>query len=112
MEPSSAACTLICVCFYSDNLTDEAKKLVKNIAIQYVYLRKMFAAASKMLPFDMRAFTWQSFRWAVSILMTRQNAIPSLFDSKNPVMALIPLWDFCNHTHGKVRILFRFCLML
>lgn len=33
--------------------------------------------------------------------MTRQNTIPSE-DKSSMISALIPLWDFCNHTSGNV----------
>ena len=32
--------------------------------------------------------------------MSRQNEIPLRPDGKGAVLALIPLWDFCNHTNG------------
>lgn len=40
-------------------------------------------------------------RWAVSSVMTRQNQIP-LEDGSGLTLALIPLWDMCNHTNGLV----------
>lgn len=53
-------------------------------------------------------------RWAVSTVMTRQNLIPSQEeivegDGKEKqlvplVNALIPLWDFCNHQDGQVKV--------
>ncbi|CAG2101587.1 unnamed protein product [Medioppia subpectinata] len=39
--------------------------------------------------------------WAVSTVMTRQNAIPSC-DGQSMTTALIPLWDMSNHKHGKL----------
>lgn len=41
-------------------------------------------------------------RWAVSSVMTRQNQIPTE-DGSRVTLALIPLWDMCNHTNGLVR---------
>uniref|UniRef100_A0A8B9GTX3 SET domain containing 3, actin histidine methyltransferase n=1 Tax=Astyanax mexicanus TaxID=7994 RepID=A0A8B9GTX3_ASTMX len=41
------------------------------------------------------------FRWAVSSVMTRQNQIPTE-DGSRVTLALIPLWDMCNHTNGLV----------
>jgi len=35
--------------------------------------------------------------------MTRQNQIPTE-DGSRVTLALIPLWDMCNHTNGLVRI--------
>lgn len=40
-------------------------------------------------------------RWAVSSVMTRQNQIPTE-DGSRVTLALIPLWDMCNHTSGLV----------
>lgn len=39
-------------------------------------------------------------RWAVSTVITRQNKIPST--TGEPTLALIPMWDMCNHCHGTV----------
>lgn len=41
-------------------------------------------------------------RWAVSSVMTRQNQIPTV-DGSRVTLALIPLWDMCNHTNGLVK---------
>lgn len=41
-------------------------------------------------------------RWAVSSVMTRQNQIPTE-DGSRVTLALIPLWDMCNHTNGLVQ---------
>lgn len=41
-------------------------------------------------------------RWAVSSVMTRQNQIPTE-DGSRVTLALIPLWDMCNHTNGLVK---------
>ncbi|XP_017662913.1 PREDICTED: histone-lysine N-methyltransferase setd3 [Lepidothrix coronata] len=40
-------------------------------------------------------------RWAVSSVMTRQNQIPTE-DGSRVTLALIPLWDMCNHTNGLI----------
>lgn len=42
-------------------------------------------------------------RWAVSSVMTRQNQIPTE-DGRQVTLALIPLWDMCNHKNGLVRL--------
>ncbi|KAF5914287.1 hypothetical protein HPG69_000084, partial [Diceros bicornis minor] len=41
------------------------------------------------------------YRWAVSSVMTRQNQIPTE-DGSRVTLALIPLWDMCNHTTGLI----------
>ncbi|KAA8582387.1 hypothetical protein FQN60_009127 [Etheostoma spectabile] len=43
----------------------------------------------------------QCDRWAVSSVMTRQNQIPTE-DGSRLTLALIPLWDMCNHTNGLI----------
>ena len=40
--------------------------------------------------------------WACSTVMTRQNSVPCHSDNKQRTMALIPLWDMCNHQDGIV----------
>uniref|UniRef100_A0A673MEX7 protein-histidine N-methyltransferase n=1 Tax=Sinocyclocheilus rhinocerous TaxID=307959 RepID=A0A673MEX7_9TELE len=47
------------------------------------------------------AFTFDDYRWAVSSVMTRQNQIPTT-DGSRVTLALIPLWDMCNHTNGLI----------
>lgn len=42
--------------------------------------------------------------WAVSTVMTRQNFVPSI-DGNSMLNALIPMWDMCNHTNGKVNMI-------
>ena len=42
------------------------------------------------------------FRWAVSAVMTRQNLAPAHDGSGKVTNVLIPLWDMCNHTNGRV----------
>lgn len=45
-------------------------------------------------------FLLNDFLWAVSAVMSRQNEIPGKADGSGSVLALIPLWDLCNHTEG------------
>ncbi|KAG7266370.1 hypothetical protein CRUP_012309, partial [Coryphaenoides rupestris] len=47
------------------------------------------------------SFTYDDYRWAVSSVMTRQNQIPTE-DGSRVTLALIPLWDMCNHTNGLI----------
>lgn len=47
------------------------------------------------------SFTYEDYRWAVSSVMTRQNQIPTE-DGSRVTLALIPLWDMCNHTNGLI----------
>ncbi|KAK7904480.1 hypothetical protein WMY93_017087 [Mugilogobius chulae] len=74
----------------------------KNAARQYAYFYKLLQthpAASKLPLKD--SFTFDDFRWAVSSVMTRQNQIPTE-DGSRVTLALIPLWDMCNHTNGLI----------
>ena len=41
-------------------------------------------------------------RWAASTVMTRMNNIPSEEEPGAAVPALIPYWDLCNHSNGRV----------
>lgn len=74
----------------------------KNTARQYAYFYKVVQThptASKLPLKD--AFTFDDYRWAVSSVMTRQNQIPTE-DGSRVTLALIPLWDMCNHTNGLI----------
>ncbi|XP_028994828.1 actin-histidine N-methyltransferase [Betta splendens] len=74
----------------------------KNTARQYAYFYKLVQThptASKLPLKDM--FTFDDYRWAVSSVMTRQNQIPTE-DGSRVTLALIPLWDMCNHTNGLI----------
>nr|XP_020510872.1 actin-histidine N-methyltransferase [Labrus bergylta] len=74
----------------------------KNTARQYAYFYKLLQthpAASKLPLKD--SFTFDDYRWAVSSVMTRQNQIPTE-DGGRLILALIPLWDMCNHTNGLI----------
>ncbi|XP_034531090.1 actin-histidine N-methyltransferase isoform X2 [Notolabrus celidotus] len=74
----------------------------KNTARQYAYFFKLLQtqpAASKLPLKD--SFTFDDYRWAVSSVMTRQNQIPTE-DGSRVTLALIPLWDMCNHTNGLI----------
>ncbi|XP_053923377.1 actin-histidine N-methyltransferase isoform X2 [Cuculus canorus] len=74
----------------------------KNTARQYAYFYKVTQThpnASKLPLKD--SFTYDDYRWAVSSVMTRQNQIPTE-DGSRVTLALIPLWDMCNHTNGLI----------
>uniref|UniRef100_A0AAX7VN26 protein-histidine N-methyltransferase n=1 Tax=Astatotilapia calliptera TaxID=8154 RepID=A0AAX7VN26_ASTCA len=74
----------------------------KNTARQYAYFYKLVQThptASKLPLKD--CFTFDDYRWAVSSVMTRQNQIPTE-DGSRVTLALIPLWDMCNHTNGLI----------
>uniref|UniRef100_A0A6Q2XQ08 protein-histidine N-methyltransferase n=1 Tax=Esox lucius TaxID=8010 RepID=A0A6Q2XQ08_ESOLU len=74
----------------------------KNTARQYAYFYKIIQThpTTSKLPLK-DAFTFDDYRWAVSSVMTRQNQIPTE-DGSRVTLALIPLWDMCNHTNGLI----------
>ncbi|KAM4666304.1 actin-histidine N-methyltransferase isoform 4-T7 [Amazona ochrocephala] len=72
----------------------------KNTARQYAYFYRVIQTSK--LPLK-DSFTYDDYRWAVSSVMTRQNQIPTE-DGSRVTLALIPLWDMCNHTNGLVFI--------
>ncbi|TNM95968.1 actin-histidine N-methyltransferase [Takifugu flavidus] len=74
----------------------------RNTARQYAYFYKLIQThpASSKLPLK-DSFTFDDYRWAVSSVMTRQNQIPTE-DGRQVTLALIPLWDMCNHRNGLI----------
>ncbi|CAF98166.1 unnamed protein product, partial [Tetraodon nigroviridis] len=74
----------------------------RNTARQYAYFYKLVQThpASSKLPLK-DSFTFDDYRWAVSSVMTRQNQIPTE-DGRQVTLALIPLWDMCNHRNGLI----------
>lgn len=79
-----------------------ALRQCRSITRQYAYFNKLFQRsndeASNMLR---EIFTLEEYCWAVSTVMTRQNAVVSA-DGGDLTQALIPLWDMCNHADGKL----------
>lgn len=89
----------------------DAVKFCINAYRQYAYFWLKLNIKSKniwsSLPFY-KHFTFQLYRWALSTVMTRQNQIPSDSKSASVNLALIPLWDMCNHQDGKFSTDFEF----
>lgn len=68
------------------------RALVRRYARVYASLRSLNIPS---LP--AAQFSWSRYIWAVSVVMTRQNELPT-----NPrALALVPVWDLCNHSPGK-----------
>ncbi|XP_011503823.1 PREDICTED: histone-lysine N-methyltransferase setd3, partial [Ceratosolen solmsi marchali] len=81
---------------------DAALKQCRNIARQYSYFNKIFQNSKNSVSELLRdTFSYEEYRWAVSTVMTRQNIIPSE-DNLQMIHSLIPMWDLCNHEHGKI----------
>lgn len=79
-----------------------ALRQCRSIARQYAYFSKLFQRANDEASSILReVFTYQEYCWAVSTVMTRQNTVVSA-DGSGTTQALIPLWDMCNHTDGKL----------
>ncbi|KAJ7398324.1 hypothetical protein BTVI_126185 [Pitangus sulphuratus] len=68
-------------------------------SLQSTDVKQTHPNASKLPLKD--SFTYDDYRWAVSSVMTRQNQIPTE-DGSRVTLALIPLWDMCNHTNGLI----------
>ena len=66
---------------------------VKNYAHIYLALRSL-----QLSDFPPTYCSYANFEWAVAVVMTRQNALPI---RDPPPLALVPLWDMCNHEPGK-----------
>uniref|UniRef100_A0A8D1KLL1 protein-histidine N-methyltransferase n=1 Tax=Sus scrofa TaxID=9823 RepID=A0A8D1KLL1_PIG len=74
----------------------------KNTARQYAYFYKVIQTHPQAHKLPLKeSFTYEDYRWAVSSVMTRQNQIPTE-DGSRVTLALIPLWDMCNHTNGLI----------
>ncbi|XP_059045181.1 actin-histidine N-methyltransferase [Achroia grisella] len=79
---------------------ESALKLYKSIARQYAYFyNKIHTLNIPVLKDLQEIFTFENYRWAVSTVMTRQNMIQM---DNCDVTSFIPLWDMCNHEHGKI----------
>eukprot|EP01132_Coremiostelium_polycephalum_P002737 gene2737-3399_t len=83
------------------SIGDEALNVYRSTIRQYSYLYEYFGSNPGFL--STTEFTWENFMWAVSAVMSRQNPVP-ITDTKNygagTQYALIPMWDFCNHTQS------------
>ncbi|XP_046840000.1 actin-histidine N-methyltransferase-like isoform X2 [Xenia sp. Carnegie-2017] len=81
-------------------ILNKVLNVYKSIARQYAYLYQIFKKipTNNQLNF-MKSFTFKQYRWAVSIVMTRQNQIPNLSGDELK-LALIPFLDMCNHRDG------------
>ncbi|XP_064403787.1 actin-histidine N-methyltransferase-like [Halichondria panicea] len=74
---------------------------IRNVSKLYAHLHRLVrTTCDPSLPLFEAGFFLDDFLWAVSAVMSRQNEIPEKADGSNNVLALIPLWDLCNHTEG------------
>lgn len=73
---------------------EKIRKMYEQLAKQFLYLHRFLGAGT------VQDFTFSSFKWAMSVVMTRQNFIRNA--QGESILALIPLWDMCNHASGPV----------
>jgi hypothetical protein len=67
----------------------------------YLLLISMQRQQSANVPLNIDTFTFDNFIWAVSTVMTRQNALPAIDPTEPPMLALVPAWDMMNHDVGE-----------
>jgi len=71
---------------------------IQRIARQYCYLHNLLKGQLSLSKLA-ENFSYDSYRWAVSAVSTRQNNI--LNDNGEPQLSLIPVMDFLNHQNGR-----------
>jgi hypothetical protein len=79
-----------------------AIKTTRSQVVQYTKLYDLLSrdpAACPALPFE--RFTYKNFEWAISVVMTRQNSLVSDGSGQSSLLALVPVWDLCNHAPGR-----------
>ena len=48
-------------------------------------------------PCVLAVFTWEAYKWATSMVMTRQNRVPVPGKPEESALSLVPYWDMINH---------------
>ncbi|VDM32897.1 unnamed protein product [Hydatigera taeniaeformis] len=83
---------------------DAALKTYRNICRQYAYFYLLFERAKPVdsLPAYMKPFCFEDYQWAISTVMSRNNALPIKGDGGERVLCLIPLWDMVNHKQCQI----------
>jgi len=76
----------------------DALNHIQCIARQYCYIHNLLKGQMSMSKLA-ENFSYDTYRWAVSVVSTRQNNI--LNKNGNPQLSLIPLMDFLNHQYGR-----------
>lgn len=74
-----------------DRSVNTMRGLVRRYARVYTALRELELPCLPVVE-----FSFARYMWAVSVVMTRQNEIPTEPRS----LALVPVWDMCNHSPG------------
>jgi len=75
-------------------------KLKKSTVRQYVYYYNLFKRVRYM---SIPEFRYEDFLWAVGVVMSRQNKVPSAKNPADSVSSLIPGMDMCNYADGEMK---------
>ncbi|PAA62741.1 hypothetical protein BOX15_Mlig001278g1 [Macrostomum lignano] len=90
---------------------------LRNTCRQYLYFYRLFnqirstSSDANLLPLAKSGcFTYAAYRWAVSMVMSRNNAVPMTGNNGDGLsnngtgteLALVPLWDMGNHRFGQM----------
>ncbi|KAM7541038.1 hypothetical protein Aperf_G00000035739 [Anoplocephala perfoliata] len=83
---------------------ESALNAYRNICRQYAYFYLLFERMKNevTLPYFMKSFCFKDYQWAVSTVMSRNNAIPVNENGVGKLLCLIPLWDMINHKQGQI----------
>lgn len=73
----------------------------RNILKLYTHLHRLIRDQQSPSILCAKGFFYLDFIWVVSCVMSRQNQIPSN-SGQAAALALIPLWDMCNHSDGQI----------
>lgn len=82
-------------------------RFVRNTATTYVKLLGSIGPAGNALRGFAPHMTWAGFRWAMSVVMSRQNKLPlpgtdPLANGADFALAAVPLYDMVNSRPGKI----------
>jgi protein-histidine N-methyltransferase len=81
---------------------EEVTKRMKTLLGQFFHLKNILKPKMKQFFGVEEPLEFKDFMWCVSVTMTRQNRIPKPSEN-GTILALIPVWDFCNHCDGDIR---------
>lgn len=80
-------------------------RAVRTLRSQLMQYTKIYAVLAKkpssITSPTVEMFSYDNFEWAVSVVMTRQNQFPSAVPGQPSALALVPVWDMCNHAVGE-----------
>lgn len=82
---------------------ERAVKTLRAQVMQYAKVYELLNKAQTGCPaLTVENFSYANFEWAISVVMTRQNALPSSANALGgpQTLALVPIWDMCNHAPG------------